>query len=159
MCAHNADAPLVAENTIETVSRDQGAPPSATLPPHRSSTVWPSTVMHTLAPSSPRFSKLSTKVSNTALNFGSYSPSSCPAVVPRETLLLLIRSILSEFAQARKTVAFSNRKTQVPRRPGTPKNGSAREPVLSYFSSYHWIAPRSPRSFWIARISSLPGPK
>src|ERR1700676_2125811 len=97
MCAHSADAPLVAENTIDIVSRDHGAPPGVTLPPHKSTTVRPSSEMQRLAPSSSRCSKFSTKLSSTWLNFGSHSPSMRPPLVAREILLLLMSGLDSSY--------------------------------------------------------------
>src|SRR5215208_3244843 len=78
MCAHSAVAPLVQENTRETVSRFQGAEgvaeSASELPPHASSTAAPCMVIAIEAPISPRSRKLATKASNTGRKAGAQNP-------------------------------------------------------------------------------------
>src|SRR5690349_4360526 len=78
MCAQSAVAPLVQENTSETVSRFHGsvgaAASASALPPQASSTGAPWTVMARDAPISPRSRKLATKASNTGRQAGAQNP-------------------------------------------------------------------------------------
>ena len=85
MWAHSAEAPLVEEKTMETVSLRHGSPSTALRPPQTSMTVLPSIVMETLAPTSPRLSKFSAKASSTPRNFGSQWPSIPPWEVFSDT--------------------------------------------------------------------------
>ena len=80
MCAHNAVAAFVHENTSEIVSSVHGAAASsaATRPPHRSTTVSPPTLTHTDAPTSSRFVKFSMNASPTLENSGSHRPVTRP---------------------------------------------------------------------------------
>src|SRR5687768_7682804 len=88
ICAHSAVAPLVQENTIETVSPVHGrrVAGSAT-PPQRSTTVRPSTVSASEAPTSPRPLKLRTNSSASISNAESQRPSTAPSC--KECLKLL----------------------------------------------------------------------
>jgi hypothetical protein len=55
MWAQSAVAPLVEDQTCVSVSDCQGAPVSSrAVPPHKSTTVSPSHMTHTEAPTSPR---------------------------------------------------------------------------------------------------------
>src|SRR6185369_16597143 len=76
MWAQIAVAPLVQENTIDTVSLFHCLLlASSAKPPHRSTTVLPPTDRQTLAPNSSRLLKFSAKASRTGWNFGSQNPS------------------------------------------------------------------------------------
>src|SRR5688572_14196364 len=78
MCAHNAAAPLVQENTSDTVSRFQGvtgaADKASAWPPQASSTGCPCNVSAMEAPISLRERKFSTKASNTGRYAGAQKP-------------------------------------------------------------------------------------
>ena len=75
MCAHSAVAPLVPDQMWVTVSSVHGRPvPGSATPPHRSTTVSPSTVTQTDAPTSPRPVKLRVNSSRTWSNSGAQLP-------------------------------------------------------------------------------------
>src|SRR5690242_15911016 len=88
MCAQKADAPLVQEKTTQTVLCSQGSPSTALRPPQRSTTVLPSRVTATLAPTSPRSSKFATKASATPENFESHVPLTVPFAVLRSIVTM-----------------------------------------------------------------------
>ena len=67
--AHSAVAPFVQLCTTETVSRSHAVPALASaMPPHTSTTVVPSSVTHSDAPTSARSVKLRTNSSTTGAN-------------------------------------------------------------------------------------------
>jgi hypothetical protein len=69
MCAQSAVAPFVADHTLPTVSALQARPlAGSAVPPHMSTTVSPSMVTHTDAPTSPRSAKLRSNSSRTCAN-------------------------------------------------------------------------------------------
>ncbi len=83
-CAQIATAPLVQENTIDTVSRVHGTlSVGRAMPPQRSTTVRPSWCTQTDAPTSARSRKLRSNSSATATNLGSQLPSMLPFGISR----------------------------------------------------------------------------
>src|SRR4030095_8995024 len=76
MWAHSAVIAFVVEKTSTMVSRAQGRVRAASAcPPHRSTTVLPSTVAANEAPTSRPASNEAANVSRTAANLGSHCPS------------------------------------------------------------------------------------
>ena len=75
MWAHSAVAPFVQEYTTTRVSASHGrSVDGSATPPHRSTTVRPSTVTHTAAPTSSRSAKLRASSSRTASKPDSHTP-------------------------------------------------------------------------------------
>src|SRR5215471_4989663 len=75
MWAQIAVAPFVHDHTTTVVSLSHGRPLSGSeKPPQRSTTVVPSTVTETDAPTSPRWLKLSSNSWRTRSNLGSHVP-------------------------------------------------------------------------------------
>src|SRR5947209_4582071 len=97
--AHAAVAPLVDEKTGTTVSCCQGAPvPGSATPPHRSTTLRPSTYTAQAAPTSPPFSKFRVNASATSSNPGSTSPATTPRMLLTNHVLRQTDSM--EFAES-----------------------------------------------------------
>src|SRR5262245_6760381 len=88
MCAQSDVAPLVADQRWLTVSSCQASPVSGrATPPHRSTTVSPSTITHTEAPTSPRLRKFSMNSRRTRLNSGCQVPEISPSSVRADDLM------------------------------------------------------------------------
>ena len=85
-CAHSAVGPLVVDHTFTRVSRSHGRLRAASAqPPHRSTTVRPSSMTVTAAPSSPRSRKFSSNAARTAANRSSQWPSMRMSAVAFDT--------------------------------------------------------------------------
>src|SRR5690349_3069933 len=85
MCAHSAVAPLVHDQTSTRVSSVHSAPVAGSaVPPQRSTTVRPSTVTVTDAPTSSRSAKFRSNSARTSTNRGSCVPLTVigPSILP-----------------------------------------------------------------------------
>src|SRR5690348_18373622 len=107
-CAQNADAPLVQEKTTQIVSRSQGSPSTALHPPQRSTTVRPSSVSETLAPTSPRVAKFSTNASATAEHLASQVPLTVPFAILRSIVTMFPATLMCREKLSRHRASMSN---------------------------------------------------